>query len=40
MDIVLIAGLWLPATVWEPVADALRERRHRADIATTTVAEE
>lgn len=29
MDIVLIAGLWLPATVWDRVTVALRERGHR-----------
>lgn len=29
MDILLIAGLWLPDTVWGPVVDALEERGHR-----------
>lgn len=30
MDIVLIGGLWLDATVWEDVARHLEERGHRA----------
>ena len=30
MDIVLIAGLWLDAAVWDEVARALDERGHRA----------
>ncbi|MEP1122455.1 MAG: alpha/beta fold hydrolase [Ilumatobacter sp.] len=34
MDIVLIAGLWLPATVWDRVADELRRRGHRPTAVT------
>jgi pimeloyl-ACP methyl ester carboxylesterase len=29
MDIILIAGLWLPHTIWSPVADELRRLGHR-----------
>ena len=29
MDIILIAGLWLPVSVWDPVVDALVDLRHR-----------
>ena len=31
MDIVLIAGLWLPHRVWDPVADELGRLGHRPD---------
>ncbi len=30
MDIVLLAGLWLPASVWDPVVADLEDRGHRA----------
>ncbi len=30
MDILLVAGLWLPASVWEPVTGPLAARGHRA----------
>lgn len=29
MDIILVAGLWLPATIWADVADQLRALGHR-----------
>jgi pimeloyl-ACP methyl ester carboxylesterase len=30
MDVILIAGLWLPHRVWDPVSDELERRGHRA----------
>ena len=30
MDVVLIPGMWLPGSVWEPVTDRLGSRGHRA----------
>ncbi|MEV4476636.1 alpha/beta hydrolase family protein [Nonomuraea salmonea] len=35
-DFVLIPGAWSGAWVWDPVADALRERGHRAHSVTLT----
>lgn len=32
MDIICIAGLWMPASIWEKTAEALREKGHQVHV--------